>query len=133
MKITSVIAAFAFFGAACVNSEAQEIEHAFFSGNDIYTWCQTAMPVAQAYTAGLWDETARIPFVLNAFGISADAKTALSLAKKMLAGYCEPRGVTVVQVTDVFCAHLRANPEKRTVHASLLFNEAMTKAWPCKK
>jgi hypothetical protein len=31
-----------------------------------------------------------------------------------------------------YCSSQRDKPERRSVHAALLFKEAMQKAWPCK-
>jgi hypothetical protein len=73
-----------------------------------------------------------VPFLLKTFrGISPDASVEYALER--LGGFCAPRGVTVAQVTDVFCMYLRNTPEERHTHAALLFSVAMKKAWLCKK
>jgi len=123
---------------------AEELEpekRAFFTGNDVHSWCQRNRSIAQGYTAGVWDQSARTWFVLDSLiprGSVIDEQkggvdAAVAIGKKLLVGYCEPPHVTVNQVTDVFCAYLRDRPGERSVHAALLFNDAMTKAWPCKK
>jgi hypothetical protein len=37
----------------------------FFNGDDVYSWCQDNKSMAQAYTAGLWDLTARAVLLLD--------------------------------------------------------------------
>ena len=106
----------------------------FFSGNDVYSWCQGDKLHAQAYTAGLFDFSIRSRFILETMqGASPQTDVVVRFWKKMLFGYCEPRGVTVEQVTDLFCLYLRDTPGERKVHASMLFSKAMKKNWPCEK
>jgi Rap1a immunity proteins len=108
-------------------------QNVFFTGNDIHSWCQHDKSMAEAYTAGLWDGTVRSAFVLDSSfrGLSHDA--AVDFALKRLGEFCGPKGMTVAQVTDVFCAYIRDTPQSRHVHAALIFSEAMNNAWPCKK
>jgi Rap1a immunity proteins len=95
--------------------------------------CERAKPMAQAYTAGLWDGSVRSAFVLETTfrGIAHDV--AVNFGLERLGGFCAPHGVTVAQVTDALSVYLRNTPEKRQTHAALLFSDAMKKAWPCKK
>jgi hypothetical protein len=53
------------------------------------------------------------------------------LGNKLLTGFCPPTDAILDQVTDVFCAHLRDTPQERHGPASLLFKDALVKAWPC--
>ncbi len=107
-------------------------QDAMFSGNDVHSWCQSDKKLALGYAAGMRDQVARSLFIFDISDTRIDAaRSAISVAKTTLVGYCEPPGVTAGQVTDVFCAYLRDAPNRRNVHASLLFNEAMRKAWPC--
>jgi Rap1a immunity proteins len=124
---------------------AEELEgekRAFFTGNDVHSWCQRNRPMAQGYTAGVWDHSARTWLVLDNLiprgpSVVTEQKgwveAAVAIGKKLLVGYCEPPRATVDQVTDVFCAYLRDRPGERNAHAALLFNDAMAKAWPCKR
>jgi hypothetical protein len=112
----------------------------FFTGNDIYEWCQRSRPMALAYTAGLYDEANHALFALeNMRPLPSDSKGARSSPNAMIdygvaqaANYCPPQHVTVNQVTDVFCAFLRDTPQDRHSLPAILFNNALTKAWPCK-
>jgi hypothetical protein len=98
-------------------------------------FCQHNRTAAFAYVAGLYDEAAHSALVVDHFRYSGnetrqnDAEVDFQL--KRIAGYCAPRHVTVEQVTDVFCKYLRDLPEKRDGLPSILFSEALTKAWPC--
>ena len=106
--------------------------HAFMGGNDVHSWCQRARPMALAYTAGLWDFSARsVSLLYMLTGMAREE--ALDLAFERLGRFCEPDHVTLDQATDVFCAYLRDLPEKRNGPAAILFSHAMKRAWPCKK
>jgi hypothetical protein len=107
-------------------------QNSFFSGNDIHSWCQSDKSMAQTYTAGLWDGTVRSAVVLNIY-LRGLHQVAADFVLERLGGFCGPKGMTVAQVTDVFCAYIRNAPEERHLHAALIFSEAMNKAWPCKK
>lgn len=85
--------------------------------------------MAVAYTAGLWDHSARSVFIVRE-GTHPDGR---DIALEWLGRFCEPKHVTLDQATDVFCAYLRDLPEKRNESAAILFTSAMKKAWPCKK
>ena len=50
---------------------------------------------------------------------------------EFIAAYCRPPEATLNQITDVFCKYLRDMPEERDGLPAILFNDAMTKAWPC--
>jgi hypothetical protein len=127
-------------GFFLVNNAAGEMsdmagQAVFFSGNDVHSWCREDRPMALAYTAGLWDATVRSAFVIDTTfrGLNKVAEVQTDFGLERLGGFCGPKSVTAGQVTDVFCAHIRNTPEKRERHASLIFSEAMEKAWPCKK
>lgn len=106
----------------------------FFTGNGMYSWCQLNRSMAQGYTAGVWDQSARAWFYLDSLRNQTGVLDARGvIGKEVLVGYCEPPHVTVEQITDVFCAYLRETPAERDIPAALLFSKAMKKAWPCKK
>jgi Rap1a immunity proteins len=104
---------------------------AFFEGNEVYSWCQTNKSMAQMYTAGLWDLTARAVLLLDS--TKPEARDRANYALDRLGRFCEPEHIILEQVTDVFCAYLQDVPERRQDPAPFLFSKAMTKAWPCKK
>jgi Rap1a immunity proteins len=105
----------------------------FLYGNDVYSWCQDNKSMAQAYTAGLWDLSARAVLLLDSTKSGTKDHWATDYALDRLGRFCEPEHVILEQVTDVFCAFLRDVPERRQDPAPFLFSKAMTKAWPCKK
>jgi Rap1a immunity proteins len=122
--------------ADAANPEATNLSDqlVFLSGNDLHSLCQGNKAIAQGYTAGLWDGTVRSVFVVDTTfrGMALDQTVDFGLER--LGGFCAPRGgVTVEQVTDVFCLYLRDTPETRDSHAALIFSEAMKKKWPCRK
>jgi hypothetical protein len=127
------------FGGAVAtgNLEAREMEKEkllFFSGNDIYSWCQSDYTLAEGYTAGSLDQSHRAFNSLTAeSGGSVQGDIVIDLAIEMAFDFCEPPHVKVGQVTDAFCAFLRDKPEKRSEPAAMLFTEAMKRVWPCKK
>jgi len=107
---------------------------AFFSGNDIHSWCQSNRPLAQSYTAGLWDLSSRSVLIIHGLtGLGPASDAGVDFALERLGRFCEPDRVALEQVTDVFCAHIRDVPERRSEPATFLFSSAMKKAWPCKK
>jgi hypothetical protein len=119
---------------------SSSLDMAFYSGNDVYGFCQYDRAVAFAYIAGLYDEAAHAALVVDDFRSAFfrkktpqnDANDAeVDFQLKRIVGYCTPRGVTVEQVADVFCKYLKDSPEKRDWLPSMLFSEALTKAWPC--
>jgi hypothetical protein len=106
---------------------------AFFTGNEINSWC-TSKPMASAYAAGLWDFSARTVLNLQGFVPLTQTRDArVDMAFDQLGRFCEPNGVTIEQVTDIFCGYLKSFPESRHKPAAILFSEAMRKAWPCAK
>jgi hypothetical protein len=133
--VSSIVVAVAIGATVAGTLRAEELSREkgyFLTGNGIHVWCQFERSSAQAYTAGVWDHSARTDFDLNLQkGASVAVDAAVSWEKEMLVGYCEPSGVNVGQVTDVFCKYLRDKPEKRNAPAPLLFMEAMKRAWPC--
>ena len=123
---------------ACVASAASAAElppTTFYSGNDVHGFCQHDRAVAFAYVAGLYDEAAFAALVvddLRHYGNEAPKNdTEVDFSLKRIVGYCAPAHATLEQVTDVFCKYLKDVPEKRDGLPSILFSEALTKAWPC--
>jgi hypothetical protein len=123
---------------ACVASAAGAVEipqRTFYSGNDVYGFCQHDRAVAFAYVAGLYDQAAHAALLIDHFRYSGSRTPQKDLEVdfqlKRIVGYCAPEHVTVEQVTDVFCKYLKDIPEKRDGLPQILFSEALTKAWPC--
>jgi hypothetical protein len=123
---------------ACVASVAGAVElppTTFYSGNDVYGFCQYDRAVAFAYVAGLHDEAAHSALVVDGFrylgGKTQQNDAAVDFSLNRIVGYCAPPHATLEQVTDVFCKYLKDVPEKRDGLPSILFSEALTKAWPC--
>ena len=105
----------------------------FFNGDDVYGWCQGNKSMAQAYTAGLWDLSARAVLLLDSTRSGAKDHSAADYAMDRFGRFCEPEHIILEEVADVFCAYLRDTPERRQDPAPFLFSKAMTKAWPCRK
>jgi hypothetical protein len=106
----------------------------FYSGNDVYDFCQHDRAAAFAYVAGLYDGAAHAAFAIDGMrdlGKSPKNDAVVNFALKRVIGYCKPEHATLEQVTDVFCKYLREFPEKRDGLPAILFSEALTKAWPC--
>jgi ABC-type sugar transport system substrate-binding protein len=104
----------------------------FYSGNDVYGFCQHDRAVAFAYVAGLYDEAAHAAFAIDSMrGLGKSGDAGVDFALRRVVGYCKPEHATLEQVTDVFCKYLREFPEKRDGFPPILFSEALTKAWPC--
>jgi hypothetical protein len=118
------------------SSGATEIpQTTFYSGNDVYGFCRHDRAVAFAYVAGLYDEAAHAAIVvddLRHYGSKTQQNDIeVDFALKRVVGYCAPTHATLEQVTDVFCKYLKDAPEKRDGLPSILFSDALTKAWPC--
>lgn len=130
IRALTAVALFILSGVADGSSE----QFGLFSGNDIHSACQHDRSFALGYTAGLWDGAVHSAFV--AYGLMIiprpQREAATNPAPKGINGFCVPREVTLDQVTDVFCAYLRAMPEERHGFPPILFNTALQKAWPCK-
>jgi hypothetical protein len=55
---------------------------------------------------------------------------ALNLDTKL---FCPPEKATTVQRAQVIIDYIEARPERKNADFRLVANEAMAKAWPCKK
>jgi hypothetical protein len=117
---------------------------AFVSGNDLYQWCRGNRPMALAYTAALADSASHSVWVLEISRpiveptgphdspVDTNINSVIDFGVERIAAYCRPSEATLDQVTDVICNYLRDTPEKRHGLNAILFNDAMTKAWPCR-
>lgn len=123
--------------AASAASAVELPRTSFYSGNDVYDFCQHDRTTAFGYVAGLYDEAAHAALVVDHFRYPFSRQRTpqddleVDFQLKRIVGYCAPSHVTVQQVTDVFCKYLKDLPEKRDGLPSILFSEALTKAWPC--
>lgn len=117
----------------------------FFSGNEIHEACQAKhTPIIAGYVAGVYDKAKSDYIAFGRFYLDAmnlkeapknNAKEAENLEKASAAimDYCPPEDITLGQIGDIFCKFIAANPTKRHQGAPALFNEALSKVWPCKK
>ena len=116
-------------------ARATEIpQQTFYSGKDVYGFCQRDRTTALAYTAGLYDQAAYAALIIDHFRYIGDKTPQRDLDVDFhlnrIVGYCVEHA-TLEQVTDVFCTYLKDFPEKRDKLPQILFSEALTKAWPC--
>lgn len=115
---------------------AEVPSHTFYSGNDVYDWCRYDRRIAFSYVAGLYDSAAHAATVIDSgrhFGKDVpNNDIEIDFAFNRVAGYCMPDRATLEQVTDVFCAYLKDNPDKREGLPALMFPDALKKAWPCR-
>jgi hypothetical protein len=86
---------------------------AFFTGNQLYSICQTDRSACQMYVAGAYDMTSVYEKVLNKLTV------------------CSGEGVVLDQATDVVINYLRNHPETRGIDAPLQISTALMAAWPC--
>jgi 3-hydroxy-3-methylglutaryl CoA synthase len=107
----------------------------FFSGNDVYQWCQHNKAIAQDYVGGMYDTAAHAALAIDSmrnFGKSMPNNEAqVDFAIERVIGFCKPEHATLEQMTDMFCKSLRDNPAQRDGLPAILFNDAGKKAWPC--
>jgi Rap1a immunity proteins len=118
-----------------VPAAAEVPDKTFFSGNDVYQWCQHDKATAQAYVGGLFDMAAHGASVIDSMRnhnkglLNNDVE--ISVALDRVAGFCKPEHATLEQMTDVFCTSLRNSPAERHGLPALLFNDSLKKAWRC--
>jgi hypothetical protein len=107
----------------------------FFSGNDVYEWCQREPGMALSYTAGQFDAAVHGAYVIDSmrnYGAPKEARNdaPVDIAIMQVAGFCVPEHATPQQVTDIFCKYLRDTPAERDGLPSIILNKALTQAWP---
>lgn len=106
----------------------------FFNGNDVYQWCQHDKASVQTYVGGMYDMSVHGAFVIDGlrhFGTMPNNDVEVDYALNRVVGFCKPEHATLEQMTDVFCAYLRNTPAERNGLPSIMFNDALKKAWPC--
>lgn len=135
MEMTRITIVVALSLAASAASAVELPLRTFYSGNDIYGFCQHDRGSAFTYVAGLYDQAAHASLLIDHFRYSGnrtpqrDAEVDFQL--RSIVGYCTPPHATLKQITDVFCKYLKDSPEKRDGLPSILFSDALTQAWPC--
>jgi hypothetical protein len=128
--------------AIVLASFANSTHAGFFSGNDLYQYCSTRRATIEGFVAGVFDASendnqALNDYLLENFVIitnldqSATNTIALGKAQNRIKSYCEPKGITLGQVSDVYCQFLAAKPAMRHMSAAYLFRQSLTEAWPC--
>ncbi|MGJ5135705.1 Rap1a/Tai family immunity protein [Bradyrhizobium oligotrophicum] len=109
-------------------------EKTFFTGNDVYQWCQYDKASAQTYVGGMYDMSVHGAFAIDRMrhlGAEPDNGFEVDFALEEFVGFCMPERATLEQMTDVFCAHLRNKPAKRDWPPALMLKDALKDAWPC--
>jgi Rap1a immunity proteins len=116
----------------------------FYSGNDIVRHCSDNRAMISGFAAGAFDKAnadmdAYLRYAIDM--VDDPQKTGEQQQKtkdesyfanrSVIRGYCAPNGITLGQVSDIFCQFLIANPAKRQISAIDLFNQALSNAWPC--
>ena len=109
----------------------------FFSGNDVYDWCQHDQTMALGYTAGQFDGLIHGAYTIDSMrplpGVEKkdpNADVMVDVMIKSVIGFCMPEHATMRQITDIFCQYLRDVPKERDGLPSIILNRALTKAWP---
>ena len=120
------------------------------SGTAAYGWCQSAGTIgntlrirgalALGYVAGLNEAATEMAANIETFRprylpqAEAERQNAVldGLAYVTYGGTCVPASVSNGQMTDIFCAYLRDNPQERQQQpAFFLYKKALAKAFPC--
>ena len=124
--------------AVLVSTSAFAVElpdRTFFSGNDVYQWCQRDKAMAQGYVGGMYDTAAHAALAIDSmrhFGKQMPKNDAeVDYAIERVVGFCKPEHATLEQMTDMFCKFLKESPAQRDGLPAILFNDAGKKAWPC--
>jgi Rap1a immunity proteins len=108
----------------------------FFTGNDLYNSCRSNNSFVHGYVAGMVDKTERDGGVLldftpaNPKDIDRGYSELFGAAMKGIGWICFPVNMNIQQATDVFCKFLHDNPQERNKPATILFLQAMEKAFP---
>jgi hypothetical protein len=110
-------------------------DKSFFNGNEVYQWCQHDRVVAQSYVGGMYDMAAHGAVAIDGMrhhgGMPSD-DSEVEFALERVVGFCKPEGVTLEQMTDVFCVYLKDKSAERNGLPSIMFNDALKRAWPCR-
>lgn len=118
---------------------------AFYTGNDLFQACSNNRATIWGFAAGVFDKSEAdelfiVAYMLDLTISSNFNKTAEQTKRDDQAfaqyhsnvkNYCEPKGIDLRQVADIFCQFLTERPAMRHMSAAYLFNEALTKSWPC--
>jgi hypothetical protein len=116
----------------------------FYTGNDIFQACSNNRNLILGFVAGAFDKSevasgAFFGFMLDSIdGVKTkeqEAKEATSFVSNgaIIKGYCEPKGINLAQVADIFCQFLIAKPALRHLSAVYLYDQALIQSWPCAK
>ena len=109
----------------------------FFSGNDVYDWCQHDPTMALGYIAGQFDGLVHAAYTIDSMrplaGVEkkdSSAEILVNMSIERVIGFCMPEHATMRQITDIFCQYLRDVPKERAGLPAIILNRALTKAWP---
>jgi hypothetical protein len=113
----------------------------FFDGNKLFEDCKSSKIFVLGYVSGAFDgaeigQQAVFSIYMRAL---AEIKTPIDALNKSyeanleaVGAYCAPKGVILMQMTDLFCQYLSTNPAERHRPGNELLINALNKAWPCK-
>ena len=90
----------------------------FVSGNELYSYCQSASSVDQGICTGY-------------IGGVVDSQITVLTALKLHNPVCGPQNVTTGEMKDIVLRSLREHPEERHYTAASLVLGALAEAFPC--
>ena len=73
-------------------------DKSFFSGNDVYQWCQTDKTLAQGYVVGMYDMAAHAAYSIDGmrhFGAMPNNDAEVEFALDRDVDFCKPEHATV--------------------------------------
>lgn len=114
----------------------------FYNGNEMNGFCTTNKTYVLGYAAAAFDKAEQDQGAMFMYMIdnvdengrfkTTEAEKSFATQSKNIGNYCAPKGVILGQVADVYCQYLQKNPAVRHQSAVVLFNNALSQAWPCK-
>ncbi len=118
-------------------ASAEIPKSSFFSGNDVYDWCQHDQTMALGYTAGQFDAAVHAAYTIDSMrplkGVekqNSSAEILVNMSIERVIGFCMPEHATMRQITDIFCKYLREMPAERDGLPAIILNKALTQTWP---
>src|SRR5258705_11354152 len=104
----------------------------FLNGNRLMEECEGRTPFLSGYVAGSLDKgLADLPYLMVLFlkfydpSKHAEHNKHLESAAQMVRNFCKPDNVTLRQIVDVFCKHLKENPADRNKGGAALLDDAV--------
>ncbi len=107
----------------------------FMDGNDFLAACVNNREYVQGYIAGFHDKAlqdkASVSFYVPLSEM--EKNNSFRVLTNVVKDYCAPERATLRQLTDVVCKHLKDNPQRRHIEATILAHEAFREAFPCSR